>query len=295
MSTRAAAIWPSLVLPGLVATVALSLATIGAILFGSDNGIDPINGFVESVSGDSSRLLGELGLLAPLGFAFAAGMASAVNPCGFAMLPAYLGLYLGATEKGDWGRRSVRHPGRALLVGGAVTAGFVMLFGLAGLVIGLGARSLVVDVLPWLGLIIGIVLTVSGAWMLGGGNLYAPLAARAAMHMGDPREVSPRGYFMFGLTYGTASLSCTLPIFLAVVGTTLTLSNLSASLGQFFLYALGMGSVITVLTLGMASFKGSMVGPLRKAGPYVQPAGSWLMVMAGAYIVFYWLTIGGLL
>ncbi|HJN87416.1 MAG: cytochrome c biogenesis protein CcdA [Dehalococcoidia bacterium] len=113
--------------------------------------------------------------------------------------------------------------------------------------------------------------------------------------MGDPSKVNPRGYFMFGLSYGTAFLSCTLPIFLAVVGTSLTITNILSSLGQFLLYALGMGFVIMLLTLGMAFFKGAMVRTLRKVLPYVQPVGSWLMVVAGAYIVFYWLTIGGLL
>jgi hypothetical protein len=56
-----------------------------------------------------------------------------------------------------------------------------------------------------------------------------------------------------------------------------------------------MGLVIMALTLGMAFFKTAMVGVLRKALPYIQPLGSWLMVIAGTYIVFYWLTIGGLL
>ncbi len=56
-----------------------------------------------------------------------------------------------------------------------------------------------------------------------------------------------------------------------------------------------MGLVIMALTIGMAFFKGSMVGMLRKALPYIQPFGSVLMVLAGTYIVFYWLTIGGLL
>ena len=69
----------------------------------------------------------------------------------------------------------------------------------------------------------------------------------------------------------------------------------AAAFGQFLLYALGMGTVIMVLTLGMAFFKGAMVGGLRKALPYIGPVGSWLMVVAGAYIVFYWLTLGGLL
>ncbi len=296
-SIRGANVWRSLVFPVLIATLALAVAFIGAILTGDSSGIGGVNGFVEFLSGDSSSFLGALGLLAPFGFAFAAGMASAVNPCGFAMLPAYLGLYLGANEKNNEDVKPARHLGRALVVGGAVTAGFVVLFGVAGTVIGLGARTFVGDVLPWVGLAVGVVLAIAGAWLIGGGKLYTGIAARAAARMGNPGQVSLRGYFMFGLSYGTASLSCTLPIFLAVVGSTLTLavSNLATSFGQFVLYALGMGAVIMALTIGMAFFKGAMVRTMRQALPYIQPIGSWLMVLAGAYIVFYWLTIGGLL
>ncbi len=285
----------SIVLPMVVATVALATAIVGAIIIGSDSGIDGINGFVESLSGSSSSKLGGWGLLAPLGFAFAVGMASAVNPCGFAMLPAYLGLYLGDAEEEAERASAFKRLRQAVIVGSTVTAGFVVLFGSAGLVIGLGARAFIVDVLPWLGLVIGIVLALVGSWMLGGGKLYTGFAARAANKMGDPGQVSMKGYFLFGISYATASLSCTLPIFLAVVGTSLAVSSIFSSLGQFFLYALGMGVVIMALTVGMAFFKTAMVGALRKALPYVQPVGSWLMVIAGMYIVFYWLTIGDLL
>ena len=277
-------------LPVIVASLALIGAFVAAKLIGKDDGIDGVNGFVESLSGGSSSFLGNLGLLAPLGFAFAAGMASAVNPCGFAMLPAYLGLYLGSNQEAP----PKRQLGKALLVGLSVTAGFVVLFGTVGVIIAIGARSAVVGVLPWLGLGIGIILAVTGAWMVGGGKLYSGLAARAASRIGDPSQVSPKGYFLFGLSYGTASLGCTLPIFLTVVGTSLAVSDLGASFGQFLLYALGMGLVIMALTLGLAVAKGAMVGAVRKALPYVQPVGAWLMVIAGAYIVFYWLTLGGL-
>ena len=278
-------------LPATIALVALVGAFVAAKLIGKDDGIDGVNGFVESLSGNSSSFLGGLGLFAPLGFAFAAGMASAVNPCGFAMLPAYLGLYLGSNQEA----RPTRQLGKALLVGLSVTAGFVVLFGTAGVIIALGARSAVVDILPWLGLGIGIILAVTGAWLVGGGKLYSGLAARAASHIGDPSRVSPKGYFLFGLSYGVASLGCTLPIFLTVVGTSLAVSGLGASFGQFLLYALGMGLVIIALTLGMAVAKGAMVGAVRKALPYVQPVGAWLMIIAGAYIVFYWLTLGDLM
>ena len=222
-------------------------------------------------------------------------MAAAFNPCGFAMLPAYMGLYLGDDEQADGKVSPLKRLGKAGLVGGSVTAGFVLLFSVAGLVIGLGARSVVSSVLPWLGLTIGVALCVLGAWLVGGGKLYSALAQRVADRLGNPGETNVRGYFLFGLSYGTASLSCTLPIFLAVVGTSFASSSLATSFGQFVLYAMGMGLIIVSLTVGMALFKSAMVGAFRKALPYIAPVGSWLMVVAGGYIVFYWLTVGDLL
>ena len=283
------------VVPVLIAALAYGVAVVGAILLGESKGIDGVNSFVEGLAGGSGSFLGEVGILIPLGFAFAAGMASAVNPCGFAMLPAYLGLFLGSNAEDGEREHPLRQLGRALLVGGAVTSGFIILFGLAGIVLGLGTQSVFVGILPWIGLGIGVLLTGAGAWLLGGGKLYTGLAARAASHLGNPNQVNVKGYFIFGVSYGVASLSCTLPIFLSVVGTTLTASGLLTAVGQFFLYALGMGLVIMALTLGMAFFRGAMVGGLRKVLPYVQPIGAWLMVIAGAYIIFYWLTLGNLL
>ena len=280
-------------LPAAVATVALATAFIGAIVIGSDSGIDDVNLFVERLSGDSGSWLGGLVSASAL-FALAAGMASAVNPCGFAMLPAYLGMYLGDESGQQIAINPVKHFVRALAVGLTVTAGFVVLFGLVGIIIAAGA-GFIGYLLQWLGLVIGIGLAIVGAWMVGGGKLYTSVAARAASHMGNPAQVGMKGYFIFGISYGTASLSCTLPIFLAVVGISVAGRSISSVFGDFLLFALGMGIVIIALTLGMAFFKTAMVVALRKVLPYIHPVGSWLMVIAGTYIVFYWLTVGDLL
>ena len=283
----------TIMMPSGVAVIALATAFIGALIIGSDSGIDDVNLFVERLSGDSGSWLGGLVGASAL-FALAAGMASAVNPCGFAMLPAYLGMYLGDEVGKKNEVNPVRHFGRAILVGLTVTAGFVVLFSVVGAIIGFGA-GFVSDLLQWLGLVIGIGLVFVGAWMVGGGKLYTGVAARAASHMGNPAQVSMKGYFIFGISYGTASLSCTLPIFLAVVGISVAGVGASSVLSDLLLFALGMGLVIMALTLGMAFFKTAMVGALRKALPYIQLLGSGLMVIAGTYIVFYWLTVGGLL
>ncbi|MCZ3385906.1 MAG: cytochrome c biogenesis protein CcdA, partial [Actinomycetia bacterium] len=69
--------------------------------------------------------------LSTLLVALTAGMVAAFNPCGFALLPAYLVLFLGDQA----GARSTSSVLRALVVGVAVTAGFVAVFGLAGILI----------------------------------------------------------------------------------------------------------------------------------------------------------------
>lgn len=274
-----------------VAIIALAIAIVGALAVGSGGGIDPINLFIEGkLSGNSQQFLG--GLIGGTAlFAFAAGMASAVNPCGFAMLPAYLGLYLGSNLNEEERPGPVASILRGLVVGGSVSAGFILLFGIVGGAVGLSA-SFISDLLPWLGLIIGAALVGAGAWMVAGGKLYTGIAARAADRLGNPNTVSVRSFFTFGVSYGTASLSCTLPIFIAVVGIGSATSSLLQVVGNFFLYAIGMGLVIMVMTLGMAIFKGAMVRLMRRALPYIQPIASAFMVIAGAYIVFYWLTVG---
>jgi cytochrome c biogenesis protein CcdA len=155
-----------------------------------------------------------------------------------------------------------------------------VLFGAAGLAIGGGARALV-GLFAWIGLAVGVLLVLAGAWMVRGGKLYTGIAAQAASHIGNPRQVGVRGYLVFGLSYGIASLSCTLPIFLAVVGTSLATGGFAAAVGQFLAYALGMGFVIMV--------------SLRRVLPYVNSISAALTILAGAYVVFYWLTTGGLL
>ena len=301
---RWAVLWPVVALVG-----ALAFAVGGAIITGTE--IGAVTGGVESASANSSNFLSRVADLFPLGFAFSAGMVSSVNPCGFAMLPAYLGLYLGdadrdapapapvgstatvrlVTASAQLAAR-VRH---AVLVGSTMTAGFVLMFAIVGVPIGLGARGLV-GAFPWVGLGVGVVLAVTGAYLLSGGKLYSTLAMRLSTKFGRTTGQSGvRSYFTFGLGYGTASLSCTLPIFLAVIGGTFTADTFLESVFQFLLYGLGMGTVILALTIGMAVFKGALVGSLRRMLPYVGTISAVMLLVAGAFIVYYWLTIGELL
>ncbi len=205
----------SLALAMLAGGLALAIEVAAALLTRAPTA--GVNELVEGASSASSGFFGGLGQILPFGFAFAAGMAAAVNPCGFAMLPAYLGLLVG--EQAGVRTGTSARLGRALLVAAIVTGGFVVLFAAVGLLIGLGARFLV-GVFPWIGLGVGLALIAVAAYRLYGGALYSAVAERLGARLHQAGETGVRGYLLFGLSYGIASLSCTLPIFLAVVGST---------------------------------------------------------------------------
>ena len=283
----------NVIIATVIAAIAYGLAIAGALALRNAEGIDGVNRFVEGLSGTSGAGISNLGI--KLGFAYAVGAASAVNPCGFAMLPAYLGMYVSGGNQ-DRDRRPVLLVGRAIMVGLSVSLGFVVLFGVVGLILGFGSQAIVVTALPYVGLAVGVLLIGAGAFMAAGGKIYTSLAQRLAARVGDPGQLNVPGYVLFGVSYGLASLSCTLPLFLAVLGVGAGLSSgWLDTIGQFVLYALGMGSVILALTLGMAVARTVLLRWMRAALPYVGIVGAWLMVLAGTYIVFYWLTLGDLL
>lgn len=240
----------------------------------------------------ASQMLSQLAGLLPFGYAFGAGMVSAVNPCGFAMLPVYLTLYLGA-EGSDFRQRSqLWRMLKACWVTLVVTAGFGLLFGIVGAIVSAGG-SFLMGIMPWLAIIVGGALIFLGGWMLLGRSISLPFMLKIAAKIGDPREMSISGFFLFGVAFGATSLSCTLPIFLMVVGSSVASGDFTAGITQFLSYILGMGSVMLVLTLGIALVKeGVVVGTMRKILPYVQKISALLLMIAGGYIIYYWLSSG---
>jgi cytochrome c-type biogenesis protein len=245
---------------------------------------------VSEVQALLSELLSGLAAALPFGLAFGAGMVAAVNPCGFAMLPAYLSLYLG-TEEGGFAERSMgRRALRAFTVGCVVSSGFVLLFGLAGVVISAGGTALI-GAMPVLGVLVGEALVVFGVWMLlAGRGPYAAVFGSLTTRLGDPTKVGVRGFFVFGAAYGVASLGCTLPAFLVVVGSGIAAGGVVPGAVRFLGYGLGMASVLVALTVALAFFKEGLLKWLRGALPYVQTTSAILLILAGAYVVFYWWT-----
>ncbi len=225
---------------------------------------------------------------AALVYPFTLGSIAAFNPCGFAMLPAFVSYFL-ATEDGaisstdvGWVARATR----ALRVGLTLTAGFLTLFVVAGGVISAGGLLLVTSV-PWLGLVIGVLFVALGLWLLTGRHVALPNLPM--LHFERARTI--KSVYIFGVAYGVVSLSCTLPLFFGVVSGALTQDGVVRALTQFVAYALGMGFVMMAITLSLALFEGLMITRMRQIGPYVSRLGALALVAAGGYMVYYWLDV----
>lgn len=218
-------------------------------------------------------------------------MVSAANPCGVALLPSYMSTYLGG-EEDDLEERSVpARVLRAVLVGTSVSMGFVIFFGLAGIIISAGGSALL-GFMPALGFFIGGAMILMGLLMLAGRRVFPRLGVfkRFANRVGGTGEMSVKSYFLFGLVYGAGSLSCILPLFLAVVGTGIIAGNFAASAGQFISYSLGMISVILALTLALTFFKQALLVRLKRVAPYMHAASAVFLVLGGTYMIFYWVS-----
>ncbi len=272
----------------LAAAAILGLAVTAAILGRSATGQ---LGAAESLSSASTTLLARIASAIPLGYAFGAGMVAAANPCGFALLPAYLGLYLGTERSAEeLPRRLLRAAG----IGLVVSASFVILFGAAGLVVA-ATTSGVVRYFPWIGLVVGVLLVAAGAATLGGVGPHLGILNRLGDRAGAiAKRGGIAGYAAYGIAYAAGSLGCTLPIFLSVVAAGMTTRGPAGALLQFVLYGLGMGSVLSALTLAAALVGHGAVRKVRRVGAYLQPVGAVVLLLAGGYVVYYWLTAGGI-
>ncbi len=221
---------------------------------------------------------------AALGLAFTAGLVATVNPCGFAMLPAYLSYFMGSDSDVPLSRSASLT--RGLVVGSVVSSGFLAVFGLSGLLLTLGLQSLT-DVLPWLALVIGVVLGVLGIAMIRGFYLNVRLPGIR----GAAKERNLRSLFLFGVSYAIASLSCTLPVFLSLVPVTLSQQTLVGGVATFVVYGLGMSTVLVFLTLAMSLGRTSIVRWMRSSARYINTMSGVILLAAGAFIVWYWATI----
>lgn len=212
------------------------------------------------------------------------------------MLPAYLGAFVnsdaagGATNDGSNNGPSAMNPARRILratkAGSLVTAGFVVVFGVIGAIVR-NISSAVLEVGPWVTMVIGIVLVGLATSMLFGFQPKLLLPNPAQHASAKAGTLSSRGMFLYGISYAIVSLGCTLSIFLAQVGTSFTAGRVVDGVLLYIGFAVGMGLVVISLSIAVSLAQQSFVRGMQRTQPYIQRASAVLLLLAGSYVTYY--------
>ena len=208
--------------------------------------------------------------------ALTAGMLGAVNPCGFALLPAYLSVLIASDQVAPG-----RAVARALRCTVALTLGYVLVFGAFGL-----ALTPVADAiqprLPWVTVAFGLALAGLGGWLALGGALPAFPSVRAPELTGSAWSM-----VLFGMAYAIASLGCAVGPFLALVVSSLRAGSIGDGLLLYVSYAAGMGLVVGVTAVAVALLRVSLVARARRFLGLVPRLGGAILLLSGLYVAYY--------
>ena len=217
-------------------------------------------------------------------FAFGVGMVALINPCGFGLLPAYLGFFLGQEDKEPSKWVSLN---RAQGVGLAMTLGMLVVFAFVGLIIG-GLQESFAGRLPYFNIFLGFALIILGVAMLRGFqlNLKIPKLQKGGS------SGSFASMFLFGMSYATASLTCTIGLFTVAINSgSLTAGpgggGFTSSFGALFSYGLGMGLLVTMITLFLALGKRGLVSKFNSILPKINFISAILLIIVGPYSIGY--------
>nr|WP_246326725.1 cytochrome c biogenesis protein CcdA [Actinomycetospora corticicola] len=211
-------------------------------------------------------------------------MVAALNPCGFAMLPGYLALVLVGEDRSTSPNERPRGTvvGRALAATALMALGFLLVFGVFGLVVAPVAASLQ-QYLPFATVVIGVVMVLLGLWLLSGRELASSLPR--------PTRGAPTGGLGsmtgYGVAYALASLSCTVGPFLAVTSASFGSGSLVGGIAAYLAYGVGMTVVVGVLAVAVALAGAGAATWFRRVLPYVNRLSGVLLVAVGLYVGYY--------
>ena len=217
-----------------------------------------------------------------LAFPLAAGLIAAFNPCGFAMLPAYLAYFLGHELKNPPdGYQGFLNGVKVSLT---LSAGFVFVFALVGVLTNtVISENSIEERAGYITLPIGIILILLGLAMIRG---YQPNIKMPGLQIKNFNRQLP-SIFLFGVSYAIVSIGCSAPIFFITVGSSFSRDGVINGVAVFITYALGMSIVVAFLTISLALTRTMIAKNMRRVLPYLSPISGLLLTGAGFFLASY--------
>jgi cytochrome c-type biogenesis protein len=214
-------------------------------------------------------------------YSFILGVMAAVNPCGFVLLPTYLIYYLGTEINRETDTRAATLR-RALTVGASVSSGFVGLFLVVGVISRVFTKSIEQNS-KYASLVIGVLLVAMGVAMFRG---WKPPIAQPDVSVQRRRTIW--NMFLFGIVYAIASIACTIGLLTSVILGSVGRDGYASGVISIVLYGLGMGLLVTSLTVALAFARTGLLSTLRKGLPWFDRVSATLVIATGLYLTWYW-------
>lgn len=193
------------------------------------------------------------------------------------MLPAYVSYFVSTNGAGKV-ENTLPRLRRAVVVALATTAGFVALFSVLGFVTTV-VNDAISTYIPWVSMVIGLGLFVLGAALLLGRELKLSTQRFSKNRAGTGLDAM----FVYGVSYATVSTGCQIGTFLSNVRGGSTADQMIGWLA----YALGMGLVLTVVSLAAALAQQAFLRGMRRVLPYVNRISGAMLLATGLYVTWY--------
>ncbi|KXA93885.1 hypothetical protein AKJ40_01265 [candidate division MSBL1 archaeon SCGC-AAA259M10] len=213
-----------------------------------------------------------------ISLAFSAGAASFLNPCSFALLPAYLSFFLGKDEKRPNPENWTQSILKGLKYGLSATLGFAVVFLTIGFLVSLASVQIKPFLTPFTWLI-GILLIILGFfWILNKPFLYLS-------SISGKIELQRTSFFLFGAAYALSSLACVFPVFLMLIFSTIQTGAFISGVSVFIAFTLGMGFLMITVSIAMALSKEYLINQFRKVRKYITRISGGILILAGIYLL----------
>ncbi|HEY4673543.1 MAG TPA: cytochrome c biogenesis protein CcdA [Nitrososphaerales archaeon] len=212
----------------------------------------------------------------PLALVLGAGFVTLLSPCGYALLPGLIGYLLG-------GKVSIRGAVR-----GALTAifGVLLVFAAVGIILSI-ASGLIRAIVPHLTIGAAVIIMTIGIAKIFELNL--PVIGNA-----PSINIKPTGFFTYGIAYAFAGAGCTFPIFFAVLLYASTVPGIGA-LATMLTYSVGLAVPLLITSVLTATANDAIVHRIARLTGKIQRVSGSVLLAAGVYLIYSYLTSGALL
>jgi cytochrome c biogenesis protein CcdA len=186
------------------------------------------------------------------------------------MLPGYISYYLGTAT----------HQKKAITGGIVCSLGLLLTYSLIGLLASLFS-TLISAYISTFELIAGIITLFMGIVLttkLTPPQIPIPIKA--------PKQKGFAGLFVYGILYGLATISCSAPIFFAILFYAIS-SSASEAFLSFIIYALGMGLPLILITIMLDKAKETILKKATEWTPIIQRLAGLILILVGAYLIIY--------